>query len=128
MIKNSTKNKLSSLNDSLFKISGACLFYNGTLETLIRLIIWTKVSNFESAFFDTLLFNLNCWFSFLVSLWLAYFLLSWETMEKLSELCKKMTLSSTFLIRLRFQGYLCKSVIAIFAWSVTGNYAYSPFS
>ena len=27
----------------------------------------------------------------------------------------------------RFQGYLCEWVIAIFAWRVTWNYAYSPF-
>ena len=32
-----------------------------------------------------------------------------------------------FLIRLRFQGYRCKSGIAIFAWTVTWVYAYSPF-
>ena len=27
----------------------------------------------------------------------------------------------------RFQGYCCESGIALFAWRVTWNYAYSPF-
>ena len=39
---------------------------------------------------------------------------------------KKRTISSTFFIRLRFQGYCCKSGIVI-AWRVTLKYAYSPF-
>ena len=37
------------------------------------------------------------------------------------------TLSLTFFIRLRFQGYRYESGIAIFARRVTWNYAYSPF-
>ena len=37
------------------------------------------------------------------------------------------TVASTFFIRLRFQGYRCESGIAIFAWRVTYNYAYSLF-
>ena len=31
------------------------------------------------------------------------------------------------LIRQSFQGYLCESGIAIYAWKVSLNYAYSPF-
>ena len=41
---------------------------------------------------------------------------------------RKATASSTLLTRYRFQGYRCKSGIAIFAWRVTWNYAYSPFN
>ena len=55
----------------------------------------------------------------------------YEAMEKLSELntfwVKKTTVFFTFLIRLKFQGYRCKSNIDIFVLSVTWNYAYSPF-
>ena len=40
---------------------------------------------------------------------------------------RKTTLSSTFMIRLCFQGYRCKSDIVIFAWMVTWNHTYSPF-
>ena len=40
---------------------------------------------------------------------------------------RKTTLSSTFLIRWRYQGYRCKTSIVIVAWRVTWNYAYSPF-
>ena len=40
---------------------------------------------------------------------------------------RKMTISSTFLIRLRFQGYHCDSGIIIFAREVTLNQACSPF-
>ena len=41
--------------------------------------------------------------------------------------CRKTTISSTTFTRLRFQGYRSESDIAIFAWRVTWNYAYSPF-
>ena len=37
-------------------------------------------------------------------------------------------MSSTLLIRKRFQGYLCESGIAIFARKVTLNNGYSPFN
>ena len=37
------------------------------------------------------------------------------------------TVSSTCLIRLRFQGNRCKSGISIYAWRFSWNYAYSPF-
>ena len=40
---------------------------------------------------------------------------------------RKTTLSSKFLIRLRFQGNRCKSGISIFAWRVTWYYNYSSF-
>ena len=61
--------------------------------------------------------SLNCLFSFaIVSLqkWLAhfYFIRSYEKVIRFSS--QKTILSSTFLIRLRFQGYRCKSDIAIF--------------
>ena len=49
-----------------------------------------------------------------------------EAMEKFSEIdnfrVSKTTVSFPFLIRLRFQGYCCKSGIAKFAGSVTRNY------
>ena len=38
----------------------------------------------------------------------------------------KTTISSTFLIRLGFQGCRCKAIIAFFALRVASNYAYSP--
>ena len=54
-----------------------------------------------------------------------------EVIEKLTEIntfkTEKTTVSSTFLIRFRFQGYLCKSGIDIFTWRVTWNYAYCTF-
>ena len=51
-----------------------------------------------------------------------------KTMVKLWKLKnRKTTISSTFLIRLRFQWYRCESGIAIFAWRVAWNYANSPF-
>ena len=37
-------------------------------------------------------------------------------------------LSSTFFKRSRFQGYRCKSGIAILALGLTLNYSYSPFN
>ena len=40
----------------------------------------------------------------------------------------KTTISFTFLIRLRFQGCSCKSIIAIFALRVASNHAYSPYN
>ena len=53
-------------------------------------------------------------------------------MEKLSRINafrdRKTRVSSTFLIKLKFWGYRCKSGNAIFAWRVTWNYAYSPFN
>ena len=43
-------------------------------------------------------------------------------------LTKKTTISSTFLIRSRFQGYRCEWWIAILARRFKWNYAYSPFN
>ena len=64
----------------------------------------------------------NFWFFFLQK-WVAHFLLIRNTEKKITELTlfqsEKTWLSSSFLIRLRFQGYRCKSEIAIFAWRVT---------
>ena len=40
----------------------------------------------------------------------------------------KSLISNSFLTRQSFQGHRCKSGIAIFAWRLTWNYAYSPFS
>ena len=37
-------------------------------------------------------------------------------------------MSISYLIRQSFPGYRCKSDVAIFAWRVTCNYAYSPFN
>ena len=39
---------------------------------------------------------------------------------------RKMPISSTSLIRLRFQEYYCESGIDIFAWKITWNYAAVP--
>ena len=51
-------------------------------------------------------------------------------MEKFTEINTfrviRTTLSSTFLMRLGFQGYRCTPGIAIFVWRVAKNYAYSP--
>ena len=62
--------------------------------------------------------------------WLAHFLLIRKS-RWLTDLntfrVRKMTLSPTFLIRLSFQGYRCKSDIDIFEWRVTWNYSYTPF-
>ena len=41
---------------------------------------------------------------------------------------RKPTVSSIYLIRLRFQGSRWKSDLAIFAWSVTWIYTHSPFN
>ena len=75
------------------------------------------------------LFIFICGFSLKVTI--ANFLFIIEAMEKLTEIktfrVRKTTVSSTFLIRLRFQGYCCQSGIAIFARRVICNYAYSPF-
>ena len=52
-------------------------------------------------------------------------------MEKFTKvntfLVRKTTVSSIFFIRLKFQGYRCKLEIAIFAWRIILNYAYSLF-
>ena len=50
-------------------------------------------------------------------------------MEKLAEIniFRDRKISVYLLIRLRFQGYRCKSGIVIFALRVTWNYAYSPY-
>ena len=49
-----------------------------------------------------------------------------EAIVKFSELNRrKTTVSFTFFMRLRFQGYCCKSGIAIFAWRIYWNYAYT---
>ena len=51
-----------------------------------------------------------------------------QAMEKLAEVItfrvRETTVSSTVLIRLKFQWYRCKSDIALFAWRFTWNYAY----
>ena len=61
-----------------------------------------------------------CLFSFAVSLlkWLAHSLLIRINGKNLQQfLARKITISSTFFFRVRFQGYRCKSGIGIFAWS-----------
>ena len=53
----------------------------------------------------------------------------WRNSQKINTFqVRKTTVSSTFFTRLRFQGYRNKSGVAIFAWRVTLNYAYSPFN
>ena len=71
-------------------------------------------------------------FSFAGSLrkWLAHFLLirsKGDTYRIKHFSSQEIDISCTFLMRLRLQGYRCKSGIAIFAWRVTRNYAYSIF-
>ena len=70
-------------------------------------------------------------YSFLVFLqnWLENLLLiaSNELLELDPITVMKMTVSSSFVIILTFQWYLCKSDIAIFAWMLTQNYANIPF-
>ena len=69
-------------------------------------------------------------YSFLVFLqnWLENLLLiaSNELLELDPITVMKMTVSSSFVIILTFQWYLCKSDIAIFAWKLTQNYANIP--
>ena len=74
--------------------------YNGTIESFF----WSGMN------YIYMIFSLNCLFSFAGSLrkWLAHFLF-------ISVSVRKKTVSSTFLIRLRFQGLRCKSDIASFA-------------
>ena len=54
-----------------------------------------------------------------------------DTKEKLTEIntfwARKTTISSIVFIRLWFQVHRCESGIAIFPWSFTLNFAYSPF-
>ena len=70
-------------------------------------------------------------YSFLVFLqnWLENLLLiaSNELLELDPITVMKMTVSSSFVIILTFQWYLCKSDIAIFAWMLTQNYANISF-
>ena len=75
----------------------------------------------------------NCLFWFLVSLqkWLKRISCLYKRLEKLSEIntseSEKWSFSSTFLIRVWFQGYRCKAGVEISACRVTWNYGYSPF-
>ena len=75
--------------------------------------------------------SFNCLFSSVVSLkkWLPFLLVrSNREMIRMKHFSSRETsLSSTFMIRLKFQGYLCKSGITIFVWRVTWNYAFSSF-
>ena len=86
--------------------------------------VWTRYAYFVCS---------NCIFSFGVSLQkcLAHFLILSTNGEihktKLLQV-NKTKLSSTFLIRLSFQGYRYKWGFALFEWKVTWNYAYSPFN
>ena len=49
----------------------------------------------------------------------------WRSCQNFFSRQKESTVYFTILINLRFQGYRCKSGIAIFKWRVTWNYAYS---
>jgi len=77
--------------------------------------------------------SLNCKILFSGSLrkWFEHFLFIRGNGKIHSEIntfrFKKITISSTFLIRLKFQGHRCMSGIIIFAWTITWIYAYSPF-
>ena len=69
---------------------------------------------------------------FLFAFSLRKWLVLYETTEKLTEIntlwVRNTTILSTFLIRIRCQGFRNKKGICIFAWRVTWNYAYSPFN
>ena len=84
--------------------------------------VWIRYQCF--CFFN--LFIVICGF-----LWLAHFLLIRNNGEihrnKHSLSQKNNVFFSTFLFSLKFQGYRCKSGIAILAWRVAKNYAYSPW-
>ena len=73
--------------------------------------------------------SLNCFFSIAVSLWkwLAHFLLIRSNGETRRNKHFSRLKNFWIFIRLRFQGYRCKSGIVIFAFRVTWNYAYSPY-
>ncbi len=77
--------------------------------------------------------SLNCKILFSGSLrkWFEHFLFIRGNGKIHSEIntfrFKKITISSTFLIKLKFQGHRCMSGIIIFAWTITWIYAYSPF-
>ena len=78
-----------------------------------------------------LIFYFNCSFWFVLTLqkWLTQFLLiryNGEIHRIKNFLSQKNDVSSTLLIRLRFQGYRCKSGTEIFAWRVMK--AYTPFN
>ena len=84
-----------------------CPIYNGTLESFVDQA-WIRYQCF--CFFK--LFIFICGFFLIVT-------------------CEFLVIRSngaTHEFRLRFQRYLCKSDIAILAWKVTWNYAYSPFN
>ena len=84
-----------------------CPIYNGTLESFVEQA-WIRYQCF--CFFK--LFIFICGFFLIVT-------------------CEFLVIRSngaTHEFRLRFQRYLCKSDIAILAWKVTWNYAFSPFN
>ena len=63
--------------------------------------------------------------------WLAHFYCKRRNMNckvKHLETWINEIITSTVLIRLRFKGNRFKLDIAVFAWRVTWNYAYSPFN
>ena len=74
----------------------------------------------------------NCLFSLAGSMqkWLAHFFFfkaQWRNSQKWTLQDRESTISYTFSIRWRFQGYRCKSDIVIFELWVLWNYPYSPF-
>ena len=79
-----------------------------------------------------MIINFSKHFLFNSPLKLFIFVCLLKEIEKSSELktfrVRKTIVSSKFFIRLRFQGYHCKSGIVIFAWQETQHYAYSAYS
>ena len=89
--------------------------YKGTLETFIWSEMWKLTSCLIRISSLLLFINNKC----------ASALLQRNKNKQFEE--TKTWISISYLIRKSFQGYHCKSGIAIFAWRVTWNYAYSPF-
>ena len=117
----------SGLNYSILKFSAPGTVLNSAVQLnlkkkslFIRIQIYIFTTLLLKALSDQVLIryqcfvSLNCLFSFGVSLrkWLAHSLF-WRSNW---EIHRNEHFSSTFLIRLRFQRYRCKSDITIFVW------------
>ena len=100
-----------------------CLIYNNTLKNFD----WTSMY-YKSMFWFLKTVYFDFWF-----LWKSDLRISclYKRLVKLSEIntseSEKWSFSSTFFIRVWFQGYRCKPGVEIFACRVTWNYGYSPF-
>ena len=96
---------------------------------------WPSMQRWKCPIYNGTLMHVNfvyliCSFWFVLTLqkWLTQFLIRYngEIHRNKNFLSQKNDVSSTLLIRLRFQGYRCKSGTEIFAWRVMK--AYTPFN